>query len=89
MSVFAYRLVLNKNSSSVFNSTGLEQLLKNLDVDTLVVVGGATDMCVLTSCLDAADRGFNVIVAEDCTCTFTHKNHTQALSLLSRMCDFI
>lgn len=77
-------LVLNKNSSSVFNSTDINQLLKNLDVETLVVVGGATDMCVLTSSLDAADRGYDVVVAEDCTCTFNHRNHVQALSILSR-----
>ena len=77
-------LVLNKNSSSVFNSTDADQLLKNLDIDTLVVVGGATDMCVLTSSIDAADRGYNVVVAEDCTCTFNHRNHVQALSVLSR-----
>jgi nicotinamidase-related amidase len=77
-------LVLNKNSSSIFNSTDIDQLLKNLAVDTLVVVGGATDMCVLTSSLDAADRGYNVVVAEDCTCTFNHRNHVQALSVLSR-----
>lgn len=77
-------LVLNKNSSSIFNSTDIDQLLKNLAVDTLVVVGGATDMCVLTSSLDAADRGYNVVVAEDCTCTFSHRNHVQALSVLSR-----
>ena len=70
--------------SSVFNSTDIDQLLKNLGVDTLVVVGGATDMCVLTSSLDAADRGYNVVVAEDCTCTFSHRNHVQALSILSR-----
>lgn len=77
-------LVLNKNSSSIFNSTDIDQLLKNLEVDTLVVVGGATDMCVLTSSLDAADRGYSVVVAEDCTCTFNHRNHVQALSILSR-----
>lgn len=76
-----HEFVLNKNSSSAFNSTdihqvrrepngdavpretrapncdGLWQILRNLDVDTLVVVGGATDMCVLTTSLDAGDRG--------------------------------
>eukprot|EP01052_Picozoa_sp_SAG31_P070083 SAG31_NODE_28928_length_403_cov_1.016447_1_plen_39_part_01 len=36
----------------------------------LVVVGGATDMCVLTTSLDAGDRGYNVVVAEDCCVTF-------------------
>ena len=79
-----FSLIMRGAGSSVFSSTDIGQLLKNLDVDTLVVVGGATDMCVLTSSLDAADRGYNVVVAEDCTCTFSHRNHVQALSILSR-----
>ena len=42
-------------------------------------------MCVLASSMDAGDRGYNVIVAEDCVATFAHRNHVAALSVLSRM----
>ena len=63
-------LVLDKNASSPFNGTGIDQLLRNLGVETLVLVGVATDMCVETTGRDAADRGYNVIVAEDATATY-------------------
>lgn len=81
----ASELVIDKNTSSAFNSTGIEWLLRNLDVETLVVVGVATDMCVETTARDAADRGFNVIVAEDATATFFEQHHRAALSGFARV----
>jgi nicotinamidase-related amidase len=39
-------LVIEKNSSSPCNSTGVDQLLRNLGVDSLFLTGMATDMCV-------------------------------------------
>ena len=77
--------MLDKNTSSAFNSTGLEWLLRNMDVETLVVVGMATDMCVETTARDAADRGFNVIVVEDATATFFEHHHRAALSGFARV----
>ena len=78
-------LVLDKNTSSAFSSTGIEWLLRNMDVETLVLVGVATDMCVETTARDAADRGFNVIVVEDATATFFEHYHRAALSAFARV----
>lgn len=78
-------LVLDKNTSSAFNSTGIEWLLRNLGVETLVVVGMATDMCVETTARDAADRGFATIVVEDATATFVERHHRAALSGFARV----
>jgi nicotinamidase-related amidase len=81
----AGELVIDKNTSSAFNSTGIEGLLRNLEVETLVLAGMATDMCVETTARDAADRGFNVIVAEDATATFFEHHHRAALSGFARV----
>jgi nicotinamidase-related amidase len=78
-------LVLDKNTSSAFNSTGIEWLLRNMGVEALVVVGMATDMCVETTARDAADRGFEVIVVEDATITFFERHHRAALSGFARV----
>jgi nicotinamidase-related amidase len=78
-------LVIDKNTSSVFNSTGFEWLLRNMEVDTVVLAGVATDMCVETTARDGADRGFNVIVAEDATATFFEHHHRAALSGFARV----
>ena len=56
-----------------------------MDVETLVLAGMATDMCVETTGRDAADRGFNVIVVEDATATFFEHHHRAALSGFARV----
>ena len=78
-------LVIDKNASSPFNGTGIDQLLRNLSLETLVLVGMATDMCVETTARDAADRGYNVIVVEDAVATFFAEHHCAALSGLARV----
>jgi nicotinamidase-related amidase len=78
-------LVIDKNTSSAFNSTGIDGLLRNMEIDTVVLAGMATDMCVETTARDAADRGFGVIVAEDATATFFEHHHRAALSGFARV----
>ena len=78
-------LVIDKNASSPFNGTGIDQLLRNLGLETLILTGMATDMCVETTARDAADRGYNVIVVEDATATFFDRHHQAALSAMARV----
>lgn len=58
-------LVVDKNTSSAFNSTPIELYLRNMQVETLVLAGAVTDQCVLATAIDAADRSFHVIIASD------------------------
>ncbi|MBL8698128.1 MAG: cysteine hydrolase [Alphaproteobacteria bacterium] len=81
----ADELVIDKNTSSAFNSTGIEWLLRNQGIETLVVVGMATDMCVESTARDAADRGFNVIIVDDAAATFFARHHRDALSGFARV----
>ncbi len=78
-------MVIDKNTSSAFNSTGIEWMLRNMGIETLVVAGMATDMCVETTSRDAADRGFSVIIAEDASATFFPDHHRAALSGFARV----
>ena len=78
-------LVIDKNASSAFNGTGIDQILRNLALDTLVITGMATDMCVETTARDAADRGYNVIVVEDAVATFEEEHHDAALAAMARV----
>ena len=80
-----HELAIDKNASSPFNGTGIDQLLRNMDLETLVISGMATDMCVETTARDAADRGYNVIVVEDASATFFPEHHSAALSALARV----
>jgi nicotinamidase-related amidase len=42
-------------------------------------------MCVETTARDAADRGYNVVVAEDATGTYYQSHHEAALSSIARV----
>ena len=81
----AGELVVDKNCSSPFNGTGIDQMLRNMQLETLVVTGIATDMCVESTARDAGDRGYNVVVVEDATATFFAEHHYAALSALARV----
>jgi nicotinamidase-related amidase len=61
-------MVLNKTSMGAFNSTAIDQTLRNLGIETLIVTGVSTECCVATTARDAGDRGFQVLLVED-ACT--------------------
>lgn len=49
------------------NSTGLDEFLKENEVDTLYVTGLATDFCVYYTCKDAISLGYKTFVVLDAT----------------------
>ena len=58
-------LVLDEHSLSPFNSTALDQYLRNMGVENLVVAGVLTDAAVETTARVAGDRGVDVMAVED------------------------
>ena len=57
--------VLTKLSASAFSSTGIDALLRNLEVRTVVFAGVSTSQCVDLTARDAADRGYGALIVED------------------------
>jgi len=76
-------LVLNKTSSGPLNSTKLDQTLHNLGVNSLVVCGLTTAVCVTQTARETADRGFRVIVVEDACTEMSEEMHQAALLTFS------
>lgn len=72
-------IVLPKTSSSIFNSTAIDQILRNLGVECLILSGVVTDHCVELSARDASDRGYDVLVVSDGCATFTERLQRSAL----------
>jgi nicotinamidase-related amidase len=58
-----------------FHGTELEYLLRNLGVETVIMAGVSTNVAVTGSCLEAVNRGFQVVVPEDCTSGATAETH--------------
>ncbi len=74
-------LVLDKNTSSAFHSTAIDLLLRNMNADTVILTGIASDQCVFATALDAADRGFHVIIAAD-ACANLDPGSAEAVQIL-------
>jgi nicotinamidase-related amidase len=72
-------IVLPKTASGVFNSTAIDQILRNLGVENLVVTGVVTNNCVENAVRDACDRGFAVILVEDGCAAVTEEIHLAAI----------
>ncbi len=58
--------VLEKRVYSSFQGTGLDLLLRDLKVDTLIIAGLYSDICVRHSAADAFQHGFKVKIPSDC-----------------------
>ena len=72
-------IVLPKTSSSVFISTNLDYVLRNLGVRSLVVAGVLTDQCVDSAVRDACDLGYLVTTVTDACATHSQERHDSSL----------
>jgi ureidoacrylate peracid hydrolase len=60
-------IVVVKHRQSGFFGTDLETVLRSFDIDTVILAGVTTNVCVLATAIDAGARDFGVIVASDLT----------------------
>lgn len=79
-------ILLPKTSSGVFNSTNIDYVLKNLNIQYLVITGIMTDQCVDMAVRDAADRGYLVTCVGDACAAATPERHATALSAFGGYC---
>lgn len=82
-------IVLAKTSSSLFNSTNFDYLLRNLGIEHLIVAGLLTDQCVDHTIRDGADLGYRAICVSDACATLTAERHEAALSLFAGYCRIL
>jgi nicotinamidase-related amidase len=76
--------VVDKQFYSPFTEPRFHRNLQDHNIDSLVITGGETDVCVLAAILDAVDLGYRVIVAADALCSVSDETHDDLLQLFSR-----
>jgi ureidoacrylate peracid hydrolase len=79
-------IVLPKSSSSVFISTHIDYILRNLGVRQLVISGLITDQCVESAIRDACDLGYLVTQVTDACLTYSQKRHDHSLETIKGYC---
>jgi ureidoacrylate peracid hydrolase len=76
-------IIVDKTSVSTFNSTAIDQMLRNMGIDRLWVCGIVTEGCVELTARDAFDRGYYVTLVTDCCASSTHVAHEDALQRMN------
>ncbi len=79
-------IVLPKSSSSVFVSTHIDYILRNLGIRQLVLSGLVTDQCVESAVRDACDLGYLVTLVPDACATYSQTRHDTSISAISGYC---
>jgi len=68
---------------SAFANPKLAPWLKSQGIETLIVSGGETDVCVLATVMSALDLGYRIVLPTDALCSASDRTH-DALLLLYR-----
>jgi nicotinamidase-related amidase len=76
-------LVFPKTNGGAFTGTNLDFVLRNMDIESIIVAGFLTDQCVLATAICGGDIGYDVLLVED-ACTGTTKENHDAVIRLAR-----
>jgi nicotinamidase-related amidase len=74
--------VIDKPGKGAFCQTDLELMLRNRGIETLLVSGVTTEVCVNTTVREANDRGFRCIVISDCCASYFPHFHEAGLAMI-------
>jgi nicotinamidase-related amidase len=76
-------MIFSKTSAGVFNSTEIDNVLRRMGINHLVITGIVTDGCVELAARDACDRGYAVTLVADACSASTPEAHDDALQRMT------
>jgi nicotinamidase-related amidase len=74
-------LIFPKTNGGAFTGTNLDFVLRNMDIESIILSGFLTDQCVLATALCGADIGYDVLLVEDACAGTTKENHEAVIRL--------
>jgi len=72
-------VIKNRYSALISGSSGLERLLRNLGIDTVLIAGTKTNVCCEATARDAMMLDFKVVMVSDCCAALSDDEHRSAL----------
>jgi len=82
---FATEDIITKQRYSGFFETTLDDILRKIGPEKLIVCGVCTDICVLHTVADARNRGYSVEVPVNCVASFDAEAHRWALRHMEKI----
>lgn len=74
-------VVIDKTRYSAFTGSNLQAHLNDRNINTVIITGSETDVCVLATVLDAVDLGYRVIVVRDAICSSSDVGHDASMKV--------
>ena len=74
--------VIDKPGKGAFYQTELELMLRNRGIESLLVCGVTTEVCVNTTVREANDRGYRCVVLADCCGSYFPELHAAGLAMI-------
>ena len=75
--------VVYKNRFNGFVNTTLDKTLRQMQINTVIMTGWRSDVCVAQTAIEAFYRGYRVAVADDGVNSTTEAEHRQGMKLLA------
>ena len=75
-------IVIDKPGKGAFYATTLDDILRTHGIDTLLVCGVTTEVCVNTTVREANDRGYRCVVLADCCASYFPEFHEAGLKMI-------
>jgi nicotinamidase-related amidase len=76
--------IIHKTRYSAFFKTELDEVLKSMAIDTLIIGGINTHACIRTSAVDAFMRDYRVIIPEECVVSYNPEYHETSMKYFSK-----
>jgi len=77
--------IIRKPRMNPFFGTALDSMLRSRDIDTVVLMGVATEFVVEAAARHAADADYRVIVLQDCCASFSDEAHRASLQIMDHL----
>ena len=74
--------IIDKPGKGAFYATDLHLILQARAIKSLIICGVTTEVCVQTTAREANDRGYEVLIPEDCCASYFPEFHRAALEMI-------
>lgn len=74
--------IIDKPGKGAFYATDLGLILQTRGIKSLIICGVTTEVCVQTTAREANDRGYELVIPEDCCASYFPEFHRAALDMM-------
>ena len=77
-------IVIHKCGKGSFYKTALEDILQEKGIESLIVTGVTTHVCVQTTIREANDRGYECLLIVDASAAYDRADHLASLQMITQ-----